>query len=189
MKDKSQPRNTATSKEKEHTKRVSKSLVLSDGTEVIQPLGRPVTYEPWMCQKIVEVARRGGHIAAMCEEIGIRSEDTFHRWKRENPDFKAAYEHARLASKAVYEERLLQGALGLIPGFNATAFAMLMNNKFPEEYKREHKASTEITINSLNVSPEQIEYKIAQKMDLLKSMGVDLTSHSTHSENENEEDL
>lgn len=144
--------------------------------ENIKP-GPKSKFMPWMCDKIIEVAQLGGHIPAMCQAIGIKSEDTFHRWKREYPEFKAAYEEARTVSKGVYENILLQGAMGQIKGFNFNAIAMIMNNKFPDEYKRGANGSntnTEITINQLNLTPEQVQYKINQKLEKLRSMGIDL---------------
>jgi hypothetical protein len=50
-----------------------------------------------------------------------------------------------------------------------------MNNKFGNEYKR-NASSTEVTItnNTLNLTSEQVTEKIAQKMEKLKSLGVDI---------------
>lgn len=155
---------------------------MSEEIEVIphNKTGPKRKFESWMCDKIIEVAQTGGHIPAMCAAIGIRSEDTFHRWKREYPEFKEAYEEARTVSKGVYENLLLQGAMGTIPHFNFNAVAMIMNNKFPDEYKRGANGSntnTEITINQLSLTPEQVDYKISQKLEKLKSMGIELIGH------------
>lgn len=152
---------------------------LNESQEIIlaKQSGPKSKYQPWMCDKIVEIAEQGGHIAAMCQAIGIKSEDTFHRWKKEHQEFADAYEEAKTMSKGVYENILLQGAMGKIPGFNFNAIAMIMNNKFPTEYKRGANGSstnTEITINQLNLTPEQVQYKISQKLEKLKSLGVDL---------------
>ena len=116
-------------------------------------------YEPWMCNKIIEVASQGGHIAEMCMAIGIKSEDTFHRWKKDNQEFEEAYGFARTVSKAWWEKQMRLGALGLIPGFNATTFITIMNNKFPEDYKRNASGGTgdtqiNITNNTLALSNE-----------------------------------
>ena len=131
-------------------------------------------FELWMCDKIKEVAEAGGHIAQMCVAIGINSENTFHEWKKKYPEFKEAYDESKTISKAVYENILLQGAMGKIPGFSFNSLAMIIHNKFSDEYKHGAKAgggSTEITINQLNLSPEQIDYKIAQSLEKLKSAG------------------
>jgi hypothetical protein len=130
-------------------------------------------YTPSMCQTLTEIASRGGHVAEMMINLGISSKETFYRWQNENPEFKEAYALSKLVSQAYFERVGLHGALGEIPNFNATTYALIMNNKFPDEYKRSGSGShTEITVNTLNLSPEQIESKIAQKLEKLKSLGV-----------------
>lgn len=129
----------------------------------------------WMCEKIIEVARNGGHQAAMMLAIGVRSTDTFYRWLEQYPEFKNAYEYSKVVSKAFYEDIGLKGALGMIPGFNFHSYAMTMNNKFPEDYKRSATGgNTEITINTMNLSPDQLDSKIAQKLEQLKAFGVEM---------------
>lgn len=137
--------------------------------------GRPESYEPWMCDKIVEIAATGGHIAQMCVAIGIKTETTFNTWKKKYPEFGEAAEYAKLYSKAYYEHLNLLGARGDLPGFSAAALEKIMTAKFGEEYKKDNQGSnnkTEITINNLNLSPEEVNRKIAQISEKLKSMGV-----------------
>ena len=112
---------------------------------------RKTKYSPDMCKKIIEVAEQGGHVPAMLQAIGVRSKDTFYRWLREYPEFKEAYEASKLASQAFYEEVLLAGALGKIKNYNFNSIAMVMNNKFGDEYKRSATGSnTEVNIGSIN---------------------------------------
>lgn len=149
---------------------------MTDNVEIL-PRKRDTKYQPWMCDKIVEVARQGGHVAKMCSEIGIRSRDTFYRWLDEYDEFREAYEYAKLESKAFYEEVLLAGALGKIKGFNFNSVAMVMNNKFSDEYKRSANSSnTEINIGSINsiekLDEKALDAKIEQlqhKLGLLES--------------------
>lgn len=139
---------------------------------------RSTKYEAWMDEAIVQVAREGGHIAAMCVKIGIKSEDTFHRWKKDYPSFREAYDEARMVSKALHESHLLQGSLGQIHNFNGTSYALIMHNKFAEDYKSNINQTTEITVNQLTLTPEQLDSKIAQKLEKLKSLGIALTDES-----------
>lgn len=132
-------------------------------------------YDASMCNTIIDVATSGGHVSEMMMAIGVRSKDTFFRWQKEYPEFKEAYEYSKIVSQAFYERMLLNGSLGQIPGFNATAFAMIMNNKFGDEYKRSATGSnTEITINSMSLTSDQMNLKIAQKMEQLKALGIEL---------------
>lgn len=137
--------------------------------------GAPSLFSVDKCQQIVEVAAQGGHIAAMMKAIGIKSKDTWYRWQKEYPEFKAAVEEAEIESQAYLEFVGLQGILGKIPNFNSSTYALVMNNKFSSEYKR-NPAATEINVtnNTLNLTPEQVTQKIAQKMEKLKSLGVDI---------------
>ena len=135
-------------------------------------------FQPDYCNAICEVAAEGGHIPAMMLRIGIRSKDTWYRWQREYPEFKEAVEWAEIISQAYLEKVGLKGMMGEIPGFNSTTYALIMNNKFGQEYKRNPNGSgsTEINItnNTMNLTSEQVQQKIAQKLEKLKSLGVDI---------------
>lgn len=126
--------------------------------------------------KMIEIAARGGHQAEMCLALGIKSEDTFYRWKREIPEFNEMCIQARLHGKAFYDNLLLRGGAGLVPGFNATAVMAIVNNKFSEDYSRfaNSEQATQITnntINIVNLSQKEIDNKIAQKLEILKTYG------------------
>jgi hypothetical protein len=112
---------------------------------------RNTRYTSDMCQKIIDIAEQGGHVPAMLKAIGVRSKDTFYRWLKEYPEFNEAYEASKLASQAFYEEVLLAGALGKIKNYNFNSMAMILNNKFGEEYKRNATgSSTEVNIGAIN---------------------------------------
>lgn len=140
--------------------------------EVLFKRVRNTNYDSWMCETIVEIAAQGGHVAQMCDAIGISSRDTFYRWLKDYEDFNQAYEEAKLKSQAFYENLLLAGACGKIKNFNFGALAMILNNKFPTDYKRNLNGSnTEITIGSINsiekLDSKTLDYKIAQLQEKL----------------------
>ncbi len=140
-------------------------------------------YTSEMCDTIIEVAKAGGHIDQMCVDIGIRSRDTFNRWRKEHPEFEEAFQTSKMYSQAFYEKLALAGASGKIPGFNVTSLAMIMNNKFPDDYRRSANGGGEpqqTTVNIINLTPEEIRYKIAQKQELLRQRGqiIDVTPES-----------
>lgn len=137
--------------------------------EVLPKKPRKRKYDPTMCAKIISVAEEGGHIPAMLKAIGVRSKDTFYRWLREYPDFKEAYESSKIASQAFYEEVLLAGALGKIKGYNFNSIAMVMNNKFSDEYKRSATGSnTEVNIGSINSIEKLGGAELDRKIALLQ---------------------
>src|SRR3990167_884500 len=102
--------------------------------ELLVKRSRSSKYDPWMCDTVIDVAEQGGHVAQMCQAIGIQSRDTFYRWLKENSAFSEAYEAAKLQSQAFYEHLLLAGACGKVKNFNFHALAMILNNKFPSDY-------------------------------------------------------
>jgi uridine phosphorylase len=126
-------------------------------------------YEPWMCDKIIEVAAQGGHVSTMCQAIGVRSKDTFYRWAKEHKEFAEAYEEARMLSQAFYESILLAGAIGKIKNFNFNAVAMIMNNKFKDEYTRSATGSnTEINIGAINTIENMSSSELDKKIESLQ---------------------
>lgn len=136
--------------------------------------GRKTKYTKDVCEKIIEAAGQGAHIPGMMVAAGIASKETWYNWIERHPEFKEAVERAKVISQAVYEQIGFKGTTGQIKGFNATSWAMIMNNKFGDEYKRNDTGGhTEVTINQLNLSPDQVEQKIQQKMERLKSLGID----------------
>lgn len=103
-----------------------------------------------MGEEIKRIAKEGGHVAAMCCAIGIKSKDTFYRWVEEYPEFKEAYNEAKLISQAAYENLAFQMATGVVKG-DAKTLAIILNNKFKEDYTRSAGgAGTEINIGSIN---------------------------------------
>lgn len=144
-------------------------------TENIKRLGAPSKYSPELCEKIVEAAWQGAHIPGMMVAAGIKSKDTWYRWEKEYPEFKEAVEQAKLVSQAVYESIGYKGTTGQIKNFNATSWAMIMNNKFKDEYSRNGTGGhTEITLNTVNLSDSEKLHKITQKLEKLKSLGIDI---------------
>lgn len=49
---------------------------------MVHPGGRPTKYEPWMCEKIVEIMSQGGAKVEAASAIGV-SRDTFNQWEKD----------------------------------------------------------------------------------------------------------
>lgn len=147
--------------------------------EILPKRGAPTKYKKEMGDVLLNVAEQGGHVAQMCVALGIRSKDTFYEWVDKYPEFKKAYEEAKLVSQAFWENILLMGSLGKIKGFNFNSVAMIMNNKFSEEYKRSATGSnTEINIgaitnNTLELSQEELDAKLESIKSRLQALNYD----------------
>lgn len=127
-------------------------------------------YEPWMCDEIKEVAKRGGHVAAMCVAIGIKTKKTFYEWVREYPEFEEAYEESKLLSLAAYEDLAFQMATGLVKG-DAKTLAIILNNKFKDDYTRSASGGgTEINIGSINTIEHLDTKALDDKIKKLKEL-------------------
>lgn len=151
----------------------------NDKVEILPKKTRKRKYSPDMCEKIIEIAANGGHVAQMCVELGIGSKDTFYRWLNEYPEFAEAYETAKLHSQAFWESVGTMGTTGQLKGFNATTYAIIMNNKFSEDYKRSGTGSnTEINIDNRSVNVEQLSNE--QLDQRLKELSETLSLPTTY---------
>ena len=149
--------------------------VIEDGV-VIEEKATKAKYTPDMCDKIIAVASKGGHIPAMMMAIGVKSKDTWYRWIKDYPEFKEAVEFAKISNQAFMEDIGMRAIVGTIPNFNSPTYALVMHNKFREDYKRDvgGNGHTEITINQVNLTSDEISLKIAQKLQKLKGLGIDV---------------
>lgn len=126
-------------------------------------------YSPSFCDIIIQVGTQGGHVANMCQAIGVGSRDTFYRWVKEYPEFAEAYETATLYSEAFYERELIKGMLGETEKFNHNTAVLIMQNKFGKHWKPTGKPNTEITINSLtNLDDKALDAKIKKLQSKLE---------------------
>ena len=119
-------------------------------------LGPKRKYEDWMAQEIVKVAER-------CVALGIKSKDTFYRWLKEYPEFAEAYEASKVASQAFYENEMLKGMLGEIKGFNHQTAAMIMQNKFGDDYKKSGNDSETSNASIKKLSAKELDELIIEK--------------------------
>lgn len=155
--------------------------------ELIQAKGKPgpkPKYRPEMCETIITIAGQGGHIAAMRNALGGICKDTWYEWKEKYPDFATAVKTAESVSLEFYENIGLKGILGEIKGFNAPTYMHLMANKFKEEYSRgssSDKTEINLTTNTIQLQPEQITQRIAQRLEQLQGLGVDILNDNAKS--------
>lgn len=147
-----------------------KSKTLLEG-EIVKP-GPECKYKPEYCQIIQDIASQGGHIAAMRWGCGGISKDTWYRWKDEIPEFKEAIEKAKLISQVYWEELGHRGIKGEVKFFNAPTYALMMQSKFEEDYKRGTSTEVNITNNTLTLTSEEVQERIEQKLEKLKSLGL-----------------
>lgn len=153
--------------------------------------GPKYKYANWMCDCVLEVASvQGQYQSAMLLEIGKRlygkvkpiSPDTFARWRKENPEFETAWQESQIISQALDEKAVMDFATGKTKG-NATAFALVFNAKYKNEYKPAAEGTGNMTINNNltieNLSSDELKYKIARAQEVLQKCGALSLTHES----------
>lgn len=107
-------------------------FVREDGKPEGYVFGRPTSYRPDMCQKVVEWGREGKSKTWMAASLNI-SRDTFNRWERENKDFSDAITLAMAYSQMWWEDKG-QAALDA-QIFQASMWSRSMAARFPEDWR------------------------------------------------------
>ena len=97
----------------------------------IKKVGRPSSYDPSFCELVLELGAGGMSKAQMAAAIGV-SRKTITAWGERHPEFANAVEWALDLSLAWWES---VGQTNLTrPGFNATAYAFIMKQRFRDHY-------------------------------------------------------
>lgn len=93
--------------------------------------GRPSSYRPEYCQRIIELGKEGKSITQMAVALGTLR-DQLYDWARMFPEFSAALKRARECAQSWWEDA---GQTGIyIQGFQQTAYIFQMKNRFREDY-------------------------------------------------------
>lgn len=104
------------------------------------PAGRPSTYDPSYCEKVIEWGKLGKSITWMAAELDI-SRSTIHEWIDTHPEFSDAINKAKSKAQAVWED-YGQNSLSSRE-FNAGVWSKSMAARFPEDWR--DKQETAVT--------------------------------------------
>lgn len=106
---------------------------MADGVTSVdkRPPWRPTAYKPEHCETVIELGRMGYSRARMAAHIGV-AKQTLDNWAAANPDFLAAYTHAKTLAQAHWEQR---GYSGLDDrNFNSPLYLGTMKSMFRDDY-------------------------------------------------------
>jgi hypothetical protein len=105
----------------------------------IRNIGRPTKYDPSFCVDVIDFGAAGDSKTQIAVKLGVVRQ-TLENWMTEHPEFLDAMTRARELSLAWWET---QGRLGIWggKGFNGSAFAFQMTNRFKDDYKLRHEVS------------------------------------------------
>jgi hypothetical protein len=136
--------------------------------------GRPTKYKEEYCEMLVKHMAEGFSFMSFAAVIDVNS-DTLYEWAKPEvqPNFSDAKIIAFSKNRLFWERVGIDGALGRIQNFNATAYVWNTKNRFPKEWndRREKSDDTnrihtvKIELPSTNeqqvitMEPERIENK------------------------------
>ena len=106
------------------------------------PAGRPTSYDPSFCDKVIEIGEQGGSLAEMAYECGIIRE-TLNEWAKAHEEFSDALKHAKLSSQIWWERKGRGGIEKSSSEFQGNLWSRNMAARFPDDW-REVKG-TEVT--------------------------------------------
>lgn len=103
--------------------------------------GRPSSYDPAYCDRVIEMGKQGYSVVEMAAELGVSRLTLETNWTAAHPEFLAAFTHARECSQAWWERT---GRIGMIENnISAPIWSRSMAARFPKDW-REVKG-TELT--------------------------------------------
>lgn len=132
--------------------------------------GAKSLYQPWMCEEAIRQGIKGKFVSHIAATLGVCTK-TLYNWQDQYPEFKEAMDWAKSYSLAYHEEALIKGIKGG-KGYNFAPNAFILSNKWKAEYSKSNdEGKTDITINNLNLSSDEIKEKIAQISEKLQARG------------------
>lgn len=67
-------------------------------------------YEPWMCDRLLELGKEGKTFSVCAKEFGVRT-STMIEWRKKFPEWDAAYEMAKDLMQSYWEELIRDNAV------------------------------------------------------------------------------
>lgn len=114
---------------------------IRDGAIAV-PGGRPSSYDPSYCERIVELGREGLSIVQMAAALDVHRETIEQNWPAAYPEFSEAFAFARLLSQAWWEAKG-QDSLDK-PVFQGSVWSRSMAARFPKDWRE--KTETDVNI-------------------------------------------
>jgi helix-turn-helix resolvase-like protein len=122
--------------------------------------GRPTTYDPSFCDRVIELGEEGKSKAQIARALGC-SRKSMYLWMKVHPEFAEAMEEAEFAAMGWFED---VGQVGLSMGnkFNASLYSYLMKNRFRAFYSDKVDLAHSGTVQS--EEPEMTDLELARRI-------------------------
>jgi hypothetical protein len=93
--------------------------------------GRPSSYLPEYCARVVEMGGQGNSPLQMAAELGVLRE-TLYDWAKIHPEFSTAFTRAKELSQKWWEDAGKTGVFA--EKFNAQVWKFVMSNRFKHDW-------------------------------------------------------
>lgn len=126
--------------------------------------GRPIEYDPAMCQKAIELGKLGKSVTAIAVNLDI-SKSTLYEWIDTYPEFSDAISRARDCAQQWFEDKgnehivEIQGG----PKLNTAWAVFQMKNRFRDNYGDQ----PQVIINKTDET--KIPTEVKDKLDALEA--------------------
>lgn len=120
------------------------------------PGGRPSKYKPEFCQSLVEHMSKGLSYESFAGEVGV-CDDTLREWEKKHLEFSVSKKTGRIKQRAFYEKLGIKAAMGLISGFNSTAYIWLTKNMLGWRDKSDIEVHGKLTLADLVLQSQKKE--------------------------------
>lgn len=95
--------------------------------------GRPSSYDPSFCDRVVELGNEGASVVEMAVDIGVGRTTLERDWPSQHEEFSQALAHAREASQAWWERKGREGLEKTT--FNSAVWSRSMAARFPHDWR------------------------------------------------------
>jgi transposase len=113
-------------------------------TDEKRPVGRPTSYDPAFCERVIELGRIGKSIEQIASNLGFSTRVLFD-WRDKNPEFLHALEYAKELEldwwENIAQNMMIESKEG--DKLNSSIWSRSMAARFPKKYRESTK--TEIT--------------------------------------------
>lgn len=108
--------------------------------QVKRPVGRPTSYDPSLCEAVIELGKKGKSKAQIASHFNV-ARQTLENWASEYPEFLDALTRAQDFALCWWEDQAQSYMLEDKEGqrLNASIWSRSMAARFPKDYRQEVK--------------------------------------------------
>lgn len=109
------------------------------------PAGRPSTYDPDFCERVIEMGKKGFSKVQMAADLDV-AKSTIQEWEKAHEEFSVALTRAMAYSQAWWEAKG-QDCLIMPAGmtFQGNVWSRSMAARFPDDWRESSKVQAELS--------------------------------------------